>query len=421
MLDIKFIRANIQQIKNNIINRNINLDLDELLKTDDHRKKLQAKLDDLRSQQNLASQQIAKSEGAEKQKIIQSMQVIADQAKEIKVESDATHSKFNELMEQVPNISHPKTPVGKSDANNVEIEKVGEVRNFNFTPKDHVTLGMSLDLLDFEKGANVVGSKFYYCKNELVQLELALVSFALNLLKGHGFTLITTPDLAKRDMIKASGFNPRDDSDQIYNISNTDLSLIATSEITIGAYHMNETFKDTDLPKKYVGYSHCFRKEAGTYGQESKGLYRVHQFTKIEMYIICLPEDSEIRHLELLEIEKEIFTKLGIPFRIVEICTGDMGVPAYRKYDLEAWMPMKNGYGEITSTSNCTDYQARRLKIKHKSADGQKEFAHTLNGTAIAISRAIIAILENYQQADGSIVIPEVLRPYMGNLILIKR
>lgn len=278
----------------------------------------------------------------------------------------------------------------------------------------------SLDLIDFERATKVSGAKFYYLKNELVFLEQALINYVLGIALKHGFTPFTTPDLAKKEVLEGLGFNPRGNETQVYNIENTDLSLIGTAEITMGGYHMNEVIDEKDLPKKYIAVSHCYRTEAGAYSKFSKGIFRVHQFTKAEMFQYVVPEKSEEAHQEILEIEKEIFKGLDIPFRVVDHCTVDLGGPAIRTFDLEAWMPGKpnkdgtmGDWAEITSTSNCTDYQSRGLNIKYKKENGEKNYLHMLNGTAVAVTRAVIAILENYQQADGSVKIPEVLKKYM--------
>ena len=406
-MDIKYIRENKKEIEENIKNRHLNINLDEFLEIDEKRRELQLELDTLRSEKKKIKD---KEQGTELKK----------KEKQLKNKEIDVIDKFDELMNQIPNLTHKDSPVGKTDKDNKELEKVGDIPKFDFKPKDHISLGKELDLIDFEKASLVSGAKFYFLKNQAVLLEQALINYVLNLLTDRGYTPIQTPDLATQNMIQKSGFNPRDDSDQIYNIKNTDLSLIATSEITIGGYHANDVLEEKQLPLKYIGISHCFRKEAGTYGQESKGLYRVHQFTKAEMYIICTPDKSEEMHQELLEIEKEIFKSLEIPYRVVDVCTGDLGAPAYRKYDLEAWMPMRNDYGEITSTSNCTDYQARRLNVRYVD-NGKKQYVHTLNGTAVAISRALIAILENHQQADGSINIPKVLTPFMNGVTKISK
>ncbi|NLC30606.1 MAG: serine--tRNA ligase, partial [Candidatus Moranbacteria bacterium] len=285
------------------------------------------------------------------------------------------------------------------------------------------------DLVDFERATKVSGAKFYYLKNELALMEFALIQYALEIATKKGFTPFSTPDLAKREVLEGLGFNPRGESTQVYNVENSDLCLVGTAEITMGGYHKDEILEEAELPKKYVAVSHCFRTEAGAYSKFSKGIFRVHQFTKIEMFQYVTPEKSEEAHQEMLKIEREIFEGLKIPFRVIDHCTADLGTPAIRTYDLEAWMPGKPGrdenmgdWAEITSTSNCTDFQARGLNIKYKKEDGSKEFVHMLNGTAIAISRALIAIMENYQQVDGSIIIPEALRRWMpGNIGVIKR
>jgi seryl-tRNA synthetase len=416
MLDLKYIKNHSDEIQKNLINRNVKLDWNDFIKTDKQRIELQKKIDALKAEQHKANEEIVKLNKNDKQEKIGQMRAISGEIKNLEEEFKSINDKFIYSLEQIPNITHPDAPIGSSDKDNKEIEVVGKIPKQNFSYLDHVALGKKLDILDFEAGTKITGNKFYFLKREGALLELALINYAINTLVKKGFIPIITPDMATKEILKASGFNPRDDSDQIYNINNTSLSLIATAEITIGGYHASETLSDKKLPIKYVGLSHCFRKEAGTYGQESKGLYRVHQFTKIEMYIICLPENSDKLHQELLETEKELFTGLEIPFRVVDVCTGDLGGPAYRKYDLEAWMPMKKNYGEVTSTSNCTDFQARRLNIRFVDKQGKKQFVHTLNGTAIAVSRALIAILENNQQKDGSVIIPKVLRPYMNNL-----
>ena len=334
--------------------------------------------------------------------------------KEREAELDARHKAAEErrleLQAQVPNFAHPDAPIGRDDSENLELRVVGEIPSFDFEPKDHVQLMEALDLVDFEGGAKVAGQKFYYLKNEAVLLELALVQYASRLLAEEGFTLFITPDLARREILDGIGFNPRGESTQIYSIAKSDLSLIATAEITLGGLLAGEVLEAERLPLLYAGISHCFRTEAGSAGRESRGLYRVHQFTKVEMFAFTRPEESEAMHERLLAIEERIYQELGVPYRVVDICTGDLGAPAYRKYDLEAWMPGRNQWGEITSTSNCTDYQARRLNIRFKDKGGKgTQLVHLLNGTAVAVSRAMIALVENGQQADGSIRLPPCL------------
>jgi len=328
---------------------------------------------------------------------------------------------FNKLWFQVPNISDEEVVVSQTEDDNPVLEQFKEPTKFNFEPKDHVQLAQDLDLIDFDRATKVSSAKFYYLKNEAALLELALEMYAMEIIIKHGFTPLITPDLAKTSVLEGLGFNPRGESTQIYNLENSDLSLVGTAEITLGGYHQDEILDEKDLPKKYVALSHCFRTEAGAYSKFSKGIFRVHQFSKVEMFVYSLPEQSKKIHQELLEIEKEIWQGLDIPFRVIDHCTADLGGPSARTFDLEAWLPGKpnknnklGDWAEITSTSNCTDYQARGLNVKYKDADGKKTYVHTLNGTGIAISRAIIAILENYQQKDGSIVIPKVLQKYLS-------
>ena len=290
----------------------------------------------------------------------------------------------------------------------------GQPRAFDFEPKDHLELGSHLGILDFETGAKVVGSQFYYLYGDGALLELALVMFAMELLGKEGFTPAITPDLAKSRYYLGTGYMPKGDEAQTYTISGQDLGLIATAEVTLAGKHADEIIPEEALPVKYIGYSHCFRQEAGAYGRYSRGLYRVHQFTKAEMFIYCAPEESGKMHEHILEMEEKIYQQLGLPYRVLEMCSGDLGAMAAKKYDIEAWMPARAEYGEVTSTSNCTDYQARNLNVKFRRKDGNSEYAHMLNGTAIATSRTPLAILENYQEADGSVVIPEALRKWMG-------
>jgi seryl-tRNA synthetase len=319
-------------------------------------------------------------------------------------------------------MTHPDAPVGSGDDANVELRIVGTPRTFSFKPKDHLEIGRALDLIDFETGGKVSGSGFYFLKNDAVMLDLALQQFAMQKLARAGFTPVITPDLARIQILEGIGFNPRGNETQVYSVENTDLCLVGTAEITLGGMLADTVLEEKDLPRRFVGLSHCFRTEAGASGRASKGLYRVHQFTKVEMFAFTTPEQSGPLHLELLNLEEEIFQELGIPYRVIDTCTADLGGPAYRKFDLEAWMPGffdGGGFGEVTSTSDCGDYQARRLNIRYKS-EGQKgtRFVHTLNGTAVALSRAIIAILENYQREDGLVDVPAVLVPIMGKTVM---
>jgi seryl-tRNA synthetase len=414
MLDIKFIRENIEAVKQNTKNRLVDVDIDRLLEVDKKRRELESTIDALRTKRNAASKTKPSPE------IIAEMKNIGDQITKLENELVAVNSNFRELLLLAPNMSHPEVRVSQDEDDNPVLETIGEIPKFNFEPKDHVELADKNDLIDFERATKVSGAKFYYLKNELALMEFALIQYALEVTMSKGFIPFSTPDLAKRDILEGLGYNPRGESTQVYNIENSDLSLIGTAEITMGGYHKDEVLAEEELPKKYVAVSHCFRTEAGAYSKFSKGIFRVHQFTKIEMFQYTMPDKSEAAHHELLEIEKELFAGLGLTFRVIDHCTADLGAPSYRTFDLEAWMPgkpNKNGsmgdWAEITSTSNCTDYQSRALNIKYKDKNGKKDFLHTLNGTAIAVSRALIAIIENNQQADGSIIIPKTLHKYL--------
>lgn len=423
MLDLKFIRENIELVKQNCKDRLANVDVDKLINLDIERRELESSLDELRAQRNKASKSKPTPE------TIAIMKQVGEKIKQLEANLEKIEPEFKQLWHAVPNLTHPKVLVSADEDNNPILEVFKEPTKFDFKPLDHVELGTKLDLIDFDRATKVTGAKFYYYKNELASMEFALIQYALDILIKKGFTPFTTPDLAKREVLEGLGYSPRGESTQIYNIENSDLCLIGTAEITMGGYHKDELLDETELPKKYVAVSHCFRTEAGAYSKFSKGTYRVHQFTKIEMFIYCRPEDSEKHHQELLSLEKKIWKGLDVPFRVIDHCTADLGGPSYRTFDLEAWMPGKpnkeggmGDWAEITSTSNCTDFQARGLNVKYKTKDGQKKFVHMLNGTAVAISRAPIVILENYQQADGTILIPKILQKYMpGKIKIIKR
>jgi seryl-tRNA synthetase len=419
MLDASFIREHLDAVKANCRHRNVKADVDRVVQLDDERKRLVQETQTLQQQQNQISKLIPKEKDpARKQELVQEGRTLREKVAGLETQLKQVEVDLRTVLMTIPNVSHPDAPVGTTAEDNKVLRRVGEPHTFDFPPKDHVALAEALDLVDFEAGSSVAGQKFYFLKNEAVLLELALIQYALDVLIREGYTPIITPDVARVDVLEGIGFIPRGPETQIYSLENTDLCLIATAEITLGGMHRDQILDELQLPLKYVGLSHCFRTEAGAPGRDTRGLYRVHQFTKVEMFAFCATDQSESIHQELLRIEESIFQGLGLPYHVIDTCTGDLGGPAYRKYDLEAWMPGrgdKGEYGEVTSTSNCTDYQARRLNIRYK-VPGQKgtRFVHTLNGTAVAVSRAILAILENYQQADGSVVIPEVLRPWVG-------
>lgn len=422
MLDIAVIRKDPEAIKANCANRNVRADVDRIIVLDDERKRLVNEKQLVEQRRNEVSKKTPQEKDpAAKQALIAEGKGLKQQVEALEQQVKQVEADLHAAMLALPNLSHPDAPVGQTaDANKV-LRRWGEPTKFDFKPKDHVAICEALDLCDLEAGASVAGQKFYFLKNEAVLLELALIQYAMMTLVKKGWTPVITPDLAKVEVLEGIGFQPRDPdakTRQVYLIQDMDLCLVGTAEITLGGMHRNQALPAESLPRKYVGLSHCFRTEAGAAGRDTRGLYRVHQFTKVEMFAYCLPEQSEAMHLEILGIEEEIFQGLGLPYHVLDTCTGDLGGPAYRKYDLEAWMPGRGDageYGEVTSTSNCTDFQARRLGVRYKVA-GQKgnPIAHTLNGTAVACTRALIAILENYQQADGSVIVPEVLRPWVG-------
>jgi len=419
MLDPQFIRDNLEAVKTNCRNRNVKADVDRVVLLDDERKRLIQETQTIQQRKNEIDKLIPKEkDAANKQPLIQEGRSLRDKVTALEAQSTQVEKDLREVLLTIPNMSHPAAPVGTTAEDNKVIRRWGEPRKFDFIPKDHVALAEALDLVDFEAGSKVAGQKFYFLKNEAVLLELALVQYATGALIKEGYTPVITPDVARNEVLEGIGFIPRGPETQIYSLENTDLCLIATAEITLGGMHQDHILDELQLPIKYVGLSHCFRTEAGAPGRDTRGLYRVHQFTKVEMFAFCAPHQSEGIHEELLRIEESLFQSLGLPYQVIDTCTGDLGGPAYRKYDLEAWMPgrgKEGEYGEVTSTSNCTDYQARRLNIRYK-IPGQKgtRFVHTLNGTAVAVSRAILAILENYQQTDGAVLVPEVLRPIVG-------
>ena len=419
MLDAQFIRDNLEAVRTNCRNRNVKVDLDKVVACEEERKKAIHQTQAVQQRQNEVAKLIPKEkDSAKKQELIQEGRSLREQVTALEAQLKKIETEQLAVLTMVPNMSHPEAPVGTTAEDNKVIKRWGEPSKFDFPPKDHVVLGEALDLVDFEAGASVTGQKFYFLKNEAVLLELALVQYAMGTLLRHGYTPVITPDLARVDVLEGIGFIPRGPETQIYSVENSDLCLIATAEITLGGMQRNKILDDLQLPLKYVGLSHCFRTEAGAPGRDTRGLYRVHQFTKVEMFVFCATDQSETIHRELLAIEEEIFQGLGLPYHVIDTCTGDLGGPAYRKYDLEAWMPGRGQggeYGEVTSTSNCTDFQARRLNIRYR-VPGQKgtRFVHTLNGTAVAVSRALVAILENNQQKDGSVVVPEVLRTWVG-------
>ncbi len=416
MIDLKDLKTRKAEIAANIDNRGMQVDLEAIIALQEQRSILLQESEALRARRNEnAAKMKGKMDAELRTALIAEGKSLKEEIAALEERLQQVESAYINGAKTIPNYAHPEAPVGKLDTDNLEIKRWGEVPKFTFPPKDHVQLGEALDLIDFDTATRVSGAKFYYLKNEAVLLELALERYALDILIKHGFTPTITPDIAREEILEGIGFNPRGEESNIYTIEGTGTCLVGTAEITLGGYHAGKILSESELPIKLAGLSHCFRREAGGAGQYSKGLYRVHQFSKVEMFVYSLPQESEAIHNQLLAIEEEIFQGLEIPYHVVDTCTGDLGAPAYRKYDIEAWMPGRGdegAYGEVTSTSNCTDYQSRRLNIRYRDSEGRIQHVHLLNGTAIAISRALVALLENFQREDGSITIPQALVPY---------
>jgi seryl-tRNA synthetase len=406
MLDINFIRENTELVKKGIDKKGFNTAMvDKVLDIDERRRSLLLEVEQLRAKKNRIAEKKTPSDEGKK---------IKDELKDKEPELKKIQEEYKEILFKIPNLPDEKAPRGESEKENVEVRKWGVPTKFDFKPKDHLELGKKLGIIDFETGAKVTGSQFYFLYGDGARLELALTQYVFEKMSKLGFLPVITPDLAKSRYYLGTGYLPKGDEAQTFTIEGQDLGLIATAEVTLAGSHADEVIPEEKLPIKYIGYSHCFRQESGSYGKYSKGLYRVHEFTKAEMFIFSLPEDSDKSLEYLLRAEEEIYQDLEIPYRVLEMCTGDLGAQAARKFDIEAWMPGRGAYGEITSTSNCTDYQARNLGIRFRRRTGEVEYVHMINGTAVAISRTLIAILENFQEEDGSVRIPKVLQKWMG-------
>lgn len=422
MLDMKLIRENPEIIRKDLQKRDrpeLIKKLDDVIELDKRWRESLQIAEELRRQRNVLSQEVAKlkKEGKDASEKLKIVKDIPDKIKKEEENTQEFQEKIKEIMMMLPNILHESVPVGIDDSQNVTVKEWGKKPKFKFALKSHVDILAENGLADTEKAANISGSRFYYLKNELVLLDYALIRFVLEHLFEKGFTLMEPPYLMRKKPYEAMT-SMADFEEVMYKIADEDLYLIATSEHSIGPYHMDETIDAKDLPLKYAGISPCFRKEAGSHGKDTKGIFRVHQFQKVEQFVFCMPEDSWKIHEEILKNAEEIFQKLELPYRIVNICTGDIGSIAAKKYDIEVWMPSQEKYREVVSCSNCTDYQARRLNTKF--LDGEKRgFTHTLNSTAIATSRAMVALMENFQNEDGSFNVPKALQPYMGGICVI--
>ncbi len=414
MLDIKAIRKNPKEFKKTLARKGVKSSLiDELLTVDKIRRDNLQKVEKLKAEQNAVSKEIPKLEGEAKAKILSEMKKIATERKILEKELESAQSTYNEILNKLPNPPKETAPDGEDDEDNEVIKFFGKKPKFDFEPKEHWELAEKLGILDQERSAKVSGSRFYYMKNQLAILQRALIFWAfMEVQKKDGFIPVIPPFMTRKEAIQGTGFFDKDQN-YVVNPGDDDLYLIGTSEVPMTSYFSGEILEESELPHKFVAYSPCFRKEAGTYGKDSKGILRVHQFEKIEMMIFCLPEDSVKMHELLRETEEEILQKLGIHYQLVNVCCGDLGISASKKYDIEAWLPGQNAYREMTSTSICDDFQARRLNIRVRRKNGTIEYLHTLNGTATS-SRPLIAIMEQFQNADGSIDIPEVLQPLCG-------
>ena len=419
-VDLKYVKDNLPTVRQNIIDRAVTADADLVVQLYNEYLHLNKKVDDVRRRRNenaALMKKAGKMQPDERTACISEGKQLKSSLAEMEVSLSDLEIRLDAEASKIPNMTHPDVPRG-SEENANTLALIGQKRDFEnegFAAKSHLDLAIDLDLVDFENAARVSGNKFYYLRNEGALLELALINWAMTIARARGFTLMTTPDLAREEVVAGCGFQPRGESSQVYRVEDSDLCLVGTAEIPLGGYYADQILEPEQLPLKLAAFSHCFRKEVGA-GSTTRGLYRVHQFSKVELFVISHPDDSNKYHEELREMEQEMYDSLGLHFRILDMPTEDLGNPAYRKYDIEAWMPGREGYGEISSASNCTDYQARRLKIRYRESQGDNRFVHTLNATACAVPRMIVAILETYQQNDGSIEIPHVLRPFMGGI-----
>lgn len=413
MFDIKYIREHPEKVKEGCKKKQVHdVDIDKLLEVDKKKREMQKGLEEIRAKKNEANKAINEaSSQEEKDRIISEMKEIKEKEAELEKEFKGLEQEFKNLLKKIPNLPFDEVPVGEDDDENKVLRKEGEIPEFDFTPDDHLGIGEKLDIIDTKRAAKTSGARFTFLKREAVLLQFAIINLAFEVTVKKGFYPILPPVMLKPEMMDAMGFLERG-ADDIFHIEKDDLYLAGTSEQVIGAMYAGETFQENELPKRYVGYSTCFRREAGSYGKDTRGILRVHQFDKVEMFSFTTPEKSKEEHDFLLSIEEELMRLLGIPYQVIDICTGDLGDPAAKKYDIEAWMPGQERYRETHSTSNCTDFQARGLNIRYKHEEGTSHL-HTLNGTALAMGRILIAILENNQTKEGIVKIPEALHKYL--------
>ena len=411
MLDPALLKNDLETLKLNILRRNLNVDIDFLINLNEERKKLRFEAEQKRSEQKEIGKEIATADDKSKEGLLSQASSISNEVKALFEKVDQKDEEFFNNWVKIPNIISETSPDGKSDSDNLEIKKIGNIKEMN-NPRDHLEIASKLNLIDVEKASEVSGSRFAYLFGDLVKIEFNLVSWALNKLSDKGFTPTVPPVLVRENALYGTGFFP-DDAEQVYEIPNDDLFLVGTSEVPLAALHTNEILNIKNLPLRYAGFSTCFRREAGTYGKDTTGIFRVHQFDKVEMFSFCDPVKSKEEHEFILSVEEELLQALEIPYRVVDVCAGDLGASAAKKFDIEAWIPSQNTYREVTSCSNTTDYQARRLNIRAKD-DGSTSVLHTLNGTAIAVGRILIALIENNQNTDGSVVFSDKVAEIIG-------
>ncbi|MFL2689252.1 MAG: serine--tRNA ligase [Candidatus Actinomarina sp.] len=411
MIDPQLLKTNIEAIEENLRKRDLDIDLDELKLLDESRRALKFESEKLRAEQKKLGKEIASASEKEKVILLEKAEKISDKVKSLSEETQQKDEEFFDAWIKIPNIVNSSSPVGKTDEDNTEIKKVGEPKSIK-NPMTHLEIGENLGLIDVERASKISGSRFSYLFGDLVKIQFNLVSYTLNKLSEKGFNPTIPPVLVRENALFGTGFFP-DDSDQVYEVQNDDLFLVGTSEVSLAALHTDEIIDMKNLPLRYAGYSTCFRREAGTYGKDTSGIFRVHQFDKVEMFSFCDPEKSNEEHEQILAIEEEILKDLEIPYRVVDVCTGDLGASAAKKYDIEAWIPSQKKYREVTSCSNTTDFQARRLNMRTKNENGNT-ILHTLNGTALAVGRILIALLENNQQSDGSVTFSDDLGKILG-------
>ena len=412
MLDIKSVRDDPERFRQALARRELAGAVDELLAADERRRALTVQVDELRAQQNKASKAIGRADGDEKQRLIDEVARVSAELKAIEPQLAEAEQTLAAVLAATPNLPHESSPDGFTDDDAVEVRRHLEPTEFDFEPKDHAELGAALGVLDTERGARTSGSRFVYLLGDLVFVQFALMRHAMDILVAKGFLPAIPPVLVREEAMYGTGFLPADAA-QLYTTTEDELYLVGTAEVPLAAFRMGEILDEADLPLRYAGYSTCFRREAGTYGKDMGGMFRVHQFDKVEMFVFTTPETSWDEHEHLVAIEEEIVGNLEVPYRVVNVAAGDLGGSAAKKYDIEVWLPGQGRYRELTSCSNTTDYQARRLQTRVRRTDGSIEVLHTLNGTATAIGRTLIALMENHQQADGSVVMPEKLHPYL--------